>query len=461
MGNAQGGGKGGGGGSDIPIPAGAGGAASSSGGCPIKGKSASSAITPAASAAAAPGCPVKGKSESKAMTGTVYNVYSQPIDPTNQMPANANNKPAPGQMAPLSTDRVSSRIPKGGTEAETWTYPSPQMFWNALVRKGKAEGATEEDMAVVVAIHNNMNENTWRKVCEWEALHAPPSAGTSVADDNEASDPRLSRFLGKPDDISPKAWFKSLFGHPLPFDRHDWVIQRPDGTEVRYIIDYYHDDVAAKENRIPQGLHDEKAVKSISVDVRPALDSVHAIIDRGVRMPISRAAGNSPFQPLPFFWAGSKDTKGGHSDGTKNQIAEAAAAPATAFAAVASGAATTKVAAAAAALPVAPAGCGKQEEILDLTALSKQVRLSCAEHFAALQRCKDEADCARTAVALSYCMGSLLCKPETAAFDQAMAAPGSGDKHDAVIEAAFGRMRTCLDGFESKAGKERAEGGQR
>jgi len=97
-------------------------------------------------------------------------VYAQPIDPTNQMPANPNQLPAPGQTAPLSTDRVKSTIPKGGT-AETWVYPSPQMFWNALVRKGKVEGAKEEDMSVVVAIHNNMNENTWRAVQAWEEIH--------------------------------------------------------------------------------------------------------------------------------------------------------------------------------------------------------------------------------------------------------------------------------------------------
>lgn len=456
MGNAQGGSKGGGGGSDIPIPAagGAVGGGSSGGGCPIKGKS---SAPPPAAAAAAPGCPVKGKGGSKATTGTVYNVYSQPIDPTNQMPANANNKPAPGQVVPLSTDRVPSRIPKGGTEAETWTYPSPQMFWNALVRKGKAEGATEEDMAVVVAIHNNMNENTWRKVCEWEALHAPPSTGTSAgaADDDERPDPRLSRFLGRPDDISPKAWFKSLFGHPLPFDRHDWVIQRPDGTEVRYIIDYYHDDAVAKDNKIPQGLQDAESVKSISVDVRPALDSVHAVVDRGVRMPISRVAGNTTFQPLPFFWTGSKDTVGGASDEAKKRIAEAAVAPATAFAAVASSVVRGKK--------------KKEEEkegADDLMALSKQVHSSCAEHFAALRGCKDEADCAKMAVGLSYCMGSLLCKKETAAFDQALAMPGSGEKHEAVVEAAFGRMRTCLDDFEGKAaaagqGKGKGNGGVR
>lgn len=131
----------------------------------------------------------------------MYNVYAQPIDPTNQMPANPNQQPAPGQAAPLSTARVASGIPKGGT-AETWTYPSPQMFWNALVRKGKAEGAKEEDMEVVVAIHNNMNENTWRQVLEWERLHQPDGAPA----------PRLSRFMGKPDDLSPKALFKSVFG---------------------------------------------------------------------------------------------------------------------------------------------------------------------------------------------------------------------------------------------------------
>ena len=50
------------------------------------------------------GCPVK--------THQQYNVYSQPIDPTNQMPSNPNQLPAPGQSAQLSTERVQSNIPK-------------------------------------------------------------------------------------------------------------------------------------------------------------------------------------------------------------------------------------------------------------------------------------------------------------------------------------------------------------
>ena len=160
------------------------------------------------------------------------------------MPTNPNQQPAPGQSVPLSTERVPSQIPKGGTENETWTYPSPQMFWNALVRKGKAEGAKEEDMDVVVAIHNNMNENTWRAVLEWEKLHQPEArwvgacAGMRVYVLDEANArphahaavivivsvpscpspsaqdtlPRLSRFMGRPDELSPKAWIKSLFG---------------------------------------------------------------------------------------------------------------------------------------------------------------------------------------------------------------------------------------------------------
>lgn len=99
----------------------------------------------------------------------VYNVYSQEIDPTNMMPA-ANQNPSPGQQAPLSTQRVQSTIPKGGADS-TWLYPSPQMFWNSLVRKGKAEGVHETDVDMVVAIHNEMNERTWRQLLSWEDRH--------------------------------------------------------------------------------------------------------------------------------------------------------------------------------------------------------------------------------------------------------------------------------------------------
>ena len=76
------------------------------------------------------------------------------------MPATPNQLPSPGQKQPLSTDRVESTIPKSDNGAN-WVYPSQQMFYNALKRKGKADGVEESDMETVVAVHNRMNEVTW------------------------------------------------------------------------------------------------------------------------------------------------------------------------------------------------------------------------------------------------------------------------------------------------------------
>ena len=52
-------------------------------------------------------------------------------------PTQGRNAPARGQLVPLSTKREESSIPKGGAGG-TWLYPSPQMFFNALLRKGKS-----------------------------------------------------------------------------------------------------------------------------------------------------------------------------------------------------------------------------------------------------------------------------------------------------------------------------------
>lgn len=88
-------------------------------------------------------CPVKEGNRTgvmKYLHPHKYNVYSQRVDsrsgtgaedelnPDNNMPTQPNQQPAPGQKRPLSTDRVTSTIPKGGEET-TWAYPSPQMFW--------------------------------------------------------------------------------------------------------------------------------------------------------------------------------------------------------------------------------------------------------------------------------------------------------------------------------------------
>ena len=43
------------------------------------------------------------------------------------MPVAANQATSLNQSAPLPLERVQSSIPKGGTDSETWLYPSPQM----------------------------------------------------------------------------------------------------------------------------------------------------------------------------------------------------------------------------------------------------------------------------------------------------------------------------------------------
>lgn len=58
-----------------------------------------------------------------------------------------------------------------------------------------------------------------------------------------------------------------LCSYELPFDRHDWIVDRC-GKEVRYVIDYYDGEI-------------NKDTYQFSIlDVRPAYDSLHAVWDR-------------------------------------------------------------------------------------------------------------------------------------------------------------------------------------
>ncbi len=240
---------------------------------------ASTPIPPAPPPPSGAGCPVAAAATSTDGSYRhphVYNVYGERINLLNRMPATADQAPAAGQVEVLDTHRVRSTIPKGGTEGGTWEYPSQQMFFNALKRKNKADGISEADMDVVVAVHNNVNEKTWRAVLEWEALHSDVCAH-----------PTLLRFIGRPFELSPKAWLLSWFGPP-PFDRHDWVVDRC-GSEVRYVIDFYAADAVGGATGIDgSGVVADAAAmlhsgRGVRVDVRPALDSPSAAWDR-VRM---------------------------------------------------------------------------------------------------------------------------------------------------------------------------------
>lgn len=337
----------------------------------------------------------------------VYDVYGQELDPSNMMPATPNQLPSPGQKNRLSTERESSSIPKSGTPGEsTWTYPSPQMFYNALKRKGKADDVEETDMESVVAIHNNMNEQTWNEVLEWERrFHC-----------DDCANPKLRKFQGRPDDLSPAARFRSTFrGYPKPFDRHDWVVDRCGKQDVRYIIDYYYRE------------HPVGADGPIELHVRPALDSVGAAWDR-------MRYGASLFQGALF----PSSTDSVHQvPGGGMEISQAEVLPS----------------------PPGPSKAGSEAPVTDeeftflrdlkpelVEEISEEVKTDCgAIGMAAAQARSDPKAYEQANIALNYCMASKICKPQAKAFVEAMEEKPGSEKE------AYTEMTSCLERFHIMA----------
>eukprot|EP00035_Acanthoeca_spectabilis_P017517 m.367759 g.367759 ORF g.367759 m.367759 type:complete len:328 (+) comp16666_c0_seq1:141-1124(+) len=227
---------------------------------------------PAARLPSTRGCPVMNDSGSESTVGS-----QPPINPSNNMLIQEKQLPTPGQTSPLPTDRRVSSIPKTSDhvpkhqrdDAEYWEYPSQQMFYNAMKRKGHSP--SEADMSTIVGMHNAVNERTWGELLLWERQLHPETADHV----------RLKKFSGDATNISPKARLRSLFGSMLPFDRHDWVIVRGEGgEEARYIIDFYQAEAVGAS---PIAFH---------LDVRPAIDSVSSAIDR-VRMSVRKLTGEA------------------------------------------------------------------------------------------------------------------------------------------------------------------------
>ncbi len=124
--------------------------------------------------------------------------------------------------------------------------------------KKKGYNPEEKDIPVVLAIHNTVNEKAWMEIKEWEALR-------------NCNNPKLIRFSGRLKDMSPKAFIRSLFGYSLPFDRHDWLIDR-DGIPVRYVIDFYK----GSQKNVPEN---KQGSVAMYMDVRPAIDSFSSVYD--------------------------------------------------------------------------------------------------------------------------------------------------------------------------------------
>ncbi|KAH8832737.1 cytochrome c heme lyase [Flagelloscypha sp. PMI_526] len=212
------------------------------------GQTTSSPVLPKESSSPAK-CPVDHKAMAAAGAKRPSEGQAQcPVDHSalNQMPSLPQTPLSSSQSIDLPTERTVSSIPlrKG------WETP-------------------EDSVEVMVEIHNFLNEKAWDEVMKWEVR-------ASNGDTSNLQDIQLARFQGKPGQYSPKArffmlagsLFPSKFNTEPPFDRHDWIVRRLNGEEVRYVIDYYS---APPE---PDGS------PVFSLDVRPALDSVGSIKER-------------------------------------------------------------------------------------------------------------------------------------------------------------------------------------
>jgi cytochrome c heme-lyase len=292
------------------------------------------------------------------------------------------------------------------------------MFYNALARKGKLGDTDEQEVESVVALHNNMNEKTWRKVLEWEQVLYPGES------------PKLLKFMGRPTDLSPKAMVKHyLLGHPLPYDRHDWTVLRKDGSTVRYIIDYYYDDTRAIDDEssgMPK-MDDTSATPSLLVDVRPALDGPKEAWSRAVTMPYARHVVKSTnYEFLPLRPTGEMLSQVQESVQTWDNIQAAAAASKKA---------------------VLDDISKSMPEISekDAVVLSRdfaQALRDCRETSLRVKNAKSEMDMAKARMDLTICMGKIICPLPHETFIKALSDESASA--DDNIETAINNVTECV-----------------
>ncbi|KAL7449517.1 hypothetical protein ACHAWC_001572 [Mediolabrus comicus] len=367
----------------------------------------------------------------------------------------------------------------------------------------KQPAGIEEDMESVVAIHNCMNEGTWSRILQWEKVLNPTSSTDNQTNDKEEEGgvtPKLLKFCGRPTDLSPKAYIKHyLFSHPLPFDRHDWTVTRSnptDGseTEVRYVIDYYHDEVMASEEagsgmpNMDDGIGENGRIKSLLVDVRPAADSVSDIWGRMVSMPLARRGcrsilecvlfkghGSGPksdFEPLPLkpnetliqsldeskrVWdniqrdaaskkgVGAKD--GGGGDACTSDSLEGGSEESQAKSASTIGNSSANDA------NISKADATKMAETFS------KILSQCKDSKAALQSCSSEEECNKAFMGMTVCAGQYMCPLQHKSFLEALESHGSSSGNgsneevaEAKINIAFEVLGECVASYDQRAG---------
>ncbi|KAK0563305.1 Cytochrome c1 heme lyase [Tilletia horrida] len=200
---------------------------------------------------------------------------------------------ARGAAAVLLGEGKEAGSSDSGSGSGNWVYPSPAQFYSAMARKNHNPSA--QDMPIVVSIHNAVNERAWQEIIAWERGWAgrtrlEAAAGAAATSDGvgpaagaaagtlrrkepaeECGGLKLVSFIGKPKQLTWRAWGRTLLGYEAPFDRHDWIVDRC-GVQVRYIIDFYTGRPTVAARTSPTGGPAQNL--AFYLDVRPAPDSV-------------------------------------------------------------------------------------------------------------------------------------------------------------------------------------------
>jgi hypothetical protein len=175
----------------------------------------------------------------------------------------------------------------------------------------------------------------------------------------------------------------------------DWIVDRG-GQQVRYVIDYYSDESLLDKDQLPQHMRDIDSMQSIKVDVRPALDSHRAVIDRFLNMPIRQWFGSTEYHEPSFF-------------------------------------------------PASTMVKAQQKREISLQKNWDTIQVTCKDAKDKVKNCKSDLDCAVATITLQKCIAGIVCPTVAADFDTcAKAVP----EDLAKIEMAYGALKKCIETLE-------------
>lgn len=182
-----------------------------------------------------------------------------------------------------------------------------------------------------------------------------------------------------------------------PFDRHDWIIVREGDEQVRYVIDYYHDENnMVQEKNLPSGTQ-----SNISVNLRPAVDSVGSFIDR-IKFPIYKTFSKNEINRMVKPEESHKDKQ---IPSTNNTLSAEEV--------------------------------GKTFE---------KVQSSCHHLLKKLDSCQSEIECFQSAAALQICLANIICPAKAQSLSEALKT-----QDESKIESAFDAVRSSLDEYEARS----------